>query len=212
MKQLLVENIGTIQLSPTLIQEAIDVNGKMIVKGVIQRADVPNQNGRVYPKALLEREESKYIPKMKERRAFGELDHPDSNTINLKNVSHILIETWWEGNDLCGKSEILDTPSGRILKELLKAGCTVGISSRGMGSVKSVHESEDGNDYVEVMDDFELLCWDFVSDPSTHSAYMFPVQESKANIKQIATKERNKVDELMSSILCDLTGTCCFSK
>jgi hypothetical protein len=155
-----------------------DGSGRTIVKGVLQRAGAENQNGRVYPREILEREIKKYETLIKERRALGELDHPDSSVINLKNVSHNIREIHWEGNDVVGTVEILPTPSGNILKELLRANILLGISSRGMGSTESIGEGK-----VRVGEDFELIGWDFVSNPSTHGAFMSPMNESvvKAN-------------------------------
>lgn len=150
-----------------------DKNGVMLVKGILQRAGARNQNGRVYPKPILEREVGKYDQLIKERRALGELDHPDSSVINLKNVSHNIKEVYWNGDDVMGVVEVLPTPSGNILKELLRAGILLGISSRGMGSVKQIGEGG-----VEVQEDFELLGWDFVSNPSTHGAFMTPLKET----------------------------------
>jgi hypothetical protein len=149
-------------------------NGTFLVKGILQRAGAPNQNKRRYPKEILKRECDKYQQLIKERRALGELDHPDSPVINLKNVSHNIREIWWEGDDVCGTVEILSTPSGNILRELLKNNIRLGISSRGLGSVK---EMNDGT--VMVQEDFELVGWDFVSNPSTHGAFMAPMNESK---------------------------------
>ncbi len=166
MKSLLIET----QLFEGRINE--DSSGRTLVKGVLQRAGAENQNGRVYPPNILKREVDKYQKLIKERRALGELDHPDSTVINLKNVSHNIRELFWEGNDLVGVVEILPTPSGNILKELLRANILLGISSRGMGS------TQQNNGKTEVSDDFELLCWDFVSNPSTHGAFMIPVNES----------------------------------
>ena len=167
MKSLLIET----NLFEGRIQEA--ENGVVLVKGVLQRAGAENQNGRVYPMPILQREAKKYETLIKERRALGELDHPDSSVINLKNVSHNIKEIHWEGNDLVGTVEILPTPSGNILKELLKAGILLGISSRGMGSTRPM----EGNKVV-VGEDFELIGWDFVSNPSTHGAFMTPLTES----------------------------------
>ena len=171
MKSLLIET----NLFEGRINE--DASGRTIVKGVLQRAGAENQNGRVYPLPILQREAKKYEQLIKERRALGELDHPDSSVINLKNVSHNVREIHWEGNDLCGTVEILPTPSGNILKELLRAGILLGISSRGMGSTRSMGEGK-----VEVGEDFELIRWDFVSNPSTHGAFMRPMNES-VNLK-----------------------------
>jgi hypothetical protein len=167
MKSLLIET----KLFEGRIQE--DDNGVVLVKGVLQRADAQNQNGRVYPKEILAREVKKYQQLIKERRALGELDHPDSSVINLKNVSHNIRECGWDGDDVVGVVEILPTPSGNILKELLKAGIRLGISSRGMGSVEQIGEGK-----VKVGEDFELLGWDFVSNPSTQGAFMESLNES----------------------------------
>lgn len=166
-KGLLIET----QLFEGKVQE--DASGRVLVKGVLQRAAAENQNGRIYPKDILEREAEKYQQLIKERRALGELDHPDSSVINLKNVSHNIKEIHWEGDDLVGTVEILPTPSGNILKELLRAGILLGISSRGMGSTKPMRDNK-----VEVQEDFELVGWDFVSNPSTHGAFMRPMNES----------------------------------
>ena len=174
MRSLIIET----NLFKGLVNE--DASGRTIVKGILQRAGAENQNGRVYPMPILQREAKRYETLIKERRALGELDHPDSSVINLKNVSHNVREIHWEGNDLCGTVEILPTPSGNILKELLRAGILLGISSRGMGSVSNIGEGK-----VEVGEDFELIGWDFVSNPSTHGAFMTPMNESV--IKTIGT-------------------------
>ena len=194
-KGLLIET----QLFEGKVQE--DASGRVLVNGVLQRAGAENQNGRVYPKSILEREAKKYEQLIKERRALGELDHPDSSVINLKNVSHNIREIHWEGDDLVGTVEILPTPSGNILKELLRAGILLGISSRGMGSTRQL----EGNK-VEVQEDFELIGWDFVSNPSTHGAFMTPMNESV--IKQIGTDvcgDFCKAQDLMREIITELT-------
>ena len=178
-------------------------NGTYLVKGILQRAGAANQNNRRYPKSILERECKTYEQLIKERRALGELDHPDSTVINLKNVSHNVREIHWEGDDLCGTVEILPTPSGNILKELLKAGILLGISSRGMGSVTNIGEGK-----VKVQDDFELIGWDFVSNPSTHGAFMVPVNESiNRGLQQIGTDvcgEYCKAQDLMREIITEI--------
>ena len=176
----------------------------LMVEGVIQRADSKNQNGRVYPKDILEREVEKYIEgPISENRALGELDHPESMVINLKNVSHNIKKLWWNGDDLMGKIEVLPTPSGNILKELFVNKITVGISSRGMGSVQSLGEGT-----VEVQDDFELLCWDFVSTPSTQGAFMTPTGLSEGYKPQYDNKY-SKINTLISDIICSQAGICC---
>ena len=172
-KSLLVDVIP-FEVTPDKVNEAISTNGgKLVVKGVLQRAEARNQNGRVYPKEILMREANKYTDNfIKERRAMGELDHPDSSVINLQNVSHNVMEMHWNGNDLVGTVEVLTTPAGNILRELFKSGIKLGISSRGLGSIKQESVGD------EVQDDFELIGFDFVSNPSTHGAFLRPVNES----------------------------------
>tara|TARA_B100000212_G_C27310921_1_gene505706 strand:- start:116 stop:700 length:585 start_codon:yes stop_codon:yes gene_type:complete len=194
MKNLLIET----RLFEGKVNE--DSNGRTLVKGILQRAGAPNQNERVYPKEILMREAKKYETLIKERRALGELDHPDSSVINLKNVSHNVKEIHWEGDDLVGTVEILPTPSGNILKELLKANILLGISSRGMGSVEPI-----GNGKVRVGEDFELLGWDFVSNPSTHGAFMTPVNESKQVISEDVCGNYCKAHDLIREIITELS-------
>ena len=149
MKKLLVDHLP-FDISKQQINESIkENNGKLVVTGILQRAEMKNQNGRIYPKEILEREIQKYISgPVKEKRALGELDHPDSSVVNLNNVSHNVLEMHWKGNDLLGTVEVLGTPAGNILKELFKSGIKLGISSRGLGSVKEIRE-EDGDDTVD---------------------------------------------------------------
>ena len=179
-KQLLVD-YTVFEVSPQAINESLTQNnGKLIVSGVLQRAEAKNQNGRVYPKETLMREAKKYANEfISERRALGELDHPDSSVVNLNNVSHNVLDMNWKGNDLVGTVEVLGTPSGNILKELFKSGIRLGISSRGMGSVKEV--MREGDATLQVQPDFELVAFDFVSNPSTHGAFLSPVNESKGS-------------------------------
>jgi hypothetical protein len=183
------------------INESISKNnGKLIVKGVLQRADSKNQNGRVYPKETLVREAKKYASEqIKERRALGELDHPDSSVVNLNNVSHNVLEMHWNNDDLSGTVEVLGTPAGNILKELFKAGIKLGISSRGLGSVKE--EDELGEDTVEVQPDFELIAFDFVSNPSTHGAFMSPMNEGVENKKTRICGKYCKIESIINDIL-----------
>ena len=183
-----MEPLACIEISPEAINESIATNGKLIVKGVLQRANAKNQNGRVYPKEVLVREAKKYSKvQVNERRALGELDHPDSSVVNLNNVSHNVTAMSWEGDDLLGTVEVLSTPSGNILKELFKSGIKLGISSRGLGSVKEIHEDE--GDTVEVQPDFELIAFDFVSNPSTHGAFLSPTNEGKLNESKVGTRD-----------------------
>ena len=185
-----------------LVERSIKENKPLRVSGIIQRAEAKNQNGRVYPKEVLMKEIEKYIDgPVKERRALGELDHPESSVINLQNVSHNIVEIKIKGNDVYGTFEILSTPAGNILKELFRNGITVGVSSRGMGSVEeSLNEGT-----LEVQDDFELLCWDFVSTPSTPGAYVSPVG---LNENKLPIYKYTKVNNIIRDIICDNTGVC----
>jgi len=201
MKKVLVDYIGSIEVSPQQINESLkDNNGKLIVSGVMQRASSSddknfNQNGRSYPLSILKRESDNYKSTfIAERRALGELDHPESQVVNLANVSHNILDLWWQGNDLMGKIEILPTPSGNIAKELLKAGIRLGISSRGMGSVKELGEGK-----VEVQDDFEIVCWDLVSNPSTQGAFMSP--SLNEGVQRGSANEYSKIDSLINEII-----------
>ena len=192
-KKLLVNTIP-FEISREKIQESINTNGKLVVKGVLQRAESKNQNGRVYPREILVREAKKYASEfIKERRAMGELDHPDSSVVNLQNVSHNVLEMHWKGNDLVGTVEVLSTPAGNILSELFKGGIKLGISSRGLGSIKQESVGD------EVQDDFELIAFDFVSNPSTQGAFLSPVNES-------VNKADNKWKSVETSIRNILTG------
>ena len=196
-KHLLVD-VRPFDVSADKINESIsENNGKLVVKGVLQRAESKNQNGRVYPREILLKEVAKYLEnQVTERRALGELDHPESSVVNLNNASHNIIEMHWDGDDLLGTVEVLGTPSGNILKELFKSGIKLGISSRGLGSVEPVNEKDGEEDTVEVQPDFELIAFDFVSNPSTHGAFMRPVNESV----QSKTPENN-IERIVNSIM-----------
>jgi hypothetical protein len=201
MKQLLIEHIPSGVAKLTLTESK---GNRMVLQGKLQEAEVKNGNGRVYPKEVLLREVEKYLKgPISQNNAMGELDHPDSTVINLGNVSHIIKKVWWEDNDLMGLLELLNTPSGKIAQELVLAGVPLGISSRGMGSVRQLGET------VEVQDDFELLCWDLVSVPSTPNAYMKPTTSLKEG-KQYSqlTKDYTKINSLITEIICSQTGVC----
>lgn len=185
-------------------------SGKVYVEGVIQRANAKNKNGRVYPKDILEEKVKEYVKEfVQNKNSFGELDHPESSVVELKNVSHTIEELWWNGDDLYGKLELLNTPSGKIAQEIVKANKTLGISSRALGSVEVVTEA-DGNDTVKVQDDLELICWDLVSNPSTHRAFVSEVNEGllKESKEYKIGKQRNRVDEIFNDIVCNMTGKC----
>ena len=196
-KKLLVD-VRPFEISRQKIDESIKENdGRLVVKGVLQRAESKNQNGRVYPREVLLKEVSKYLEEqVAERRALGELDHPESSVVNLNNASHNVIEMHWDGDDLLGTVEVLSTPSGNILKELFKSGIKLGISSRGLGSVEPVNEKNGEDGTVEVKPDFELIAFDFVSNPSTHGAFMRPVNEGVE--KQ---KPETKIESIINSIM-----------
>jgi len=192
------------QVDRKLVEASIKKNKPLTVTGVLQRANAKNQNERVYPKDILAREMRSYMEgPVAEKRALGELDHPESSVINLQNVSHNVLKCWWEGDDVMGDVEILPTPAGNILKALFASGITIGISSRGMGSV-----SENMNEgTVEVQDDYELLCFDFVSTPSTHGAFLAPKGLNEGKI-QVPKYKYTNVNNIIRDIICDNTGMC----
>jgi len=167
----------------------------VFLTGKLQEADIQNGNGRVYPRPILEREIKNYKKLVQEMRALGELDHPDSSVINLQNVSHLVTEVWMDGPAVMGKIKVLNTPSGKILNELIKGGVQVGISSRGLGSTAQ----REGKTMVE--DDFQLICFDIVSDPSTPGAFM-NLTENKVPVEKIFTKA-DRVNRILNDILDD---------
>jgi len=169
-------------------------NGGMILSGKLQECDVENGNGRIYPRNVLVREVNNYQKLIKESRALGELDHPETNVIQLEKVSHRVTSVWMEGNDVMGKVQVLNTPAGKILQELVNGGCKMGISSRGMGSVR-----EDKNSTI-VEDDFQLICFDFVSEPSTPNAFM--MKEAKEFKNRVFTKA-DRINRLLNEVLED---------
>ena len=170
-------------------------DGIVTMKGVIQKAQQPNANNRIYPRPILEREDAKYQELIKERRSLGELDHPDSPIVQLENVSHFVTDTNWDGDDLIGTVEVLDTPKGQILEKLINRDIKLGISSRGLGSTSRTNE---GYDMVE--DDFNLVCYDMVSNPSTSGAYM-NLQESVEYRTLVSQNRVVLLDEILNDIL-----------
>ena len=170
-------------------------NKAVFLTGIMQRADAQNGNGRVYPRPILEREMENYKKLVRERRALGELDHPEDSVVHLKNASHMVTDVWWDGNDVMGKVQVLNTPSGQVLKELVGAGVKLGISSRGLGSVS------EGNGTTMVEDDFQLICFDFVSEPSTTGAFMM-TEGKDINLDKVFTKA-DKINRALNNILKD---------
>ena len=196
MKQVLIET-QLFKPSKGLLSEGkMSERGNPLVEGILATAEVKNGNGRYYPKELWDREIDKYQELIKENRATGELDHPESQVINLKNVSHNIKEMHWDGDNVMGTIEILPTPSGNILKALIDSGISVGVSSRGMGSL------EQNGELMEVQDDFELLCWDFVSTPSNPGSFMALREGKENNINHYA-----KANSIVTEILC-ANGNC----
>ena len=199
MNKLLIETQTFKQSSLKLNEGRISDRGNPIVGGILATAEVKNGNGRYYKKSLWQREIDKYMDSVKERRALGELDHPESSVINLKNASHNIVDIYWDGNTVMGKIEILPTPSGNILKALIESNIKLGVSSRGMGSLQ---ENADG--LLEVQDDFDLLCWDFVSTPSNPGSYMKTLNEGKIHSSY---NPYQKVQSTITEILCS-NGNC----
>ena len=177
-----------------LLTESKVKPGVFEVTGIMQRAGAKNQNGRIYKREILEEEVRNYVENfVKVGNAYGELDHPESAIVSLKNASHVVKELWWDGDDLCGRVELLNTPSGNIVKEILKGGHTIGISSRGTGSVSQTNEGT-----LMVQPDFELVCWDFVSNPSTQGAFMNPIS---LNEQKQAVGKYDRLDSIINNIL-----------
>jgi len=196
MKQVLIET-QLFKPTPGIISEGkMSDRGNPLVEGILATAEVKNGNGRYYSKELWDREIDKYQELINENRATGELDHPESQVINLKNVSHNIKEMHWDGDNVMGTIEILPTPSGNILKALIDSGISVGVSSRGMGSL------EQNGELMEVQDDFELLCWDFVSTPSNPGSFMTLREGKENNINHYA-----KANSIVTEILC-ANGNC----
>jgi len=197
MKLLTEYNI--FEYTPEMIKELIEENdGKVVMRGVLQKANTLNQNGRVYPLPILQREIMNYQKFIREGRSLGELDHPDSSVVELKNVSHIVRDATMDGDAVVGTVEILNTPSGKILQSLIESGVTLGISSRGVGTTKRQGDTQ------VVQDDFQLICWDFVSEPSTPGAFMMSEgrELSDEEIKNIFTKT-DRIDRILNEMLGD---------
>ena len=201
-KQPLIETQLFIPSKIQLVEGKTSGRGLPMVEGILATAEVKNGNGRYYSKELWEREINKYMSSVKENRALGELDHPESSIINLKNVSHNITDIWWNGDHIMGRIEILPTPSGNILKALIDSGITVGVSTRGMGSL----QEKDG--ILEVQDDYELVCVDFVSTPSNPHSWMTPVGKNlNESIHHNGVNKYSKVNTLITDILCS-QGSC----
>jgi len=199
MKQVLIET-QFFTAKPLKLVEGTVPTSNPLVEGILATCEVKNGNGRYYSRDLWESEIDKYMESVRANRALGELDHPDSSIINLKNVSHNIKKIWWDGDHVMGAIELLPTPSGNILRALFENKIPVGVSSRGMGSLKQM------GDLMEVQDDFELLCWDFVSTPSNPGSYM----KEKGMMNESKNNQHNKyikANSIITEILC-ANGTC----
>ena len=199
MKQVLIET-QFFTAKPLKLVEGTVPTSNPLVEGILATSEIKNGNGRYYSRELWEREIDKYMESVNANRALGELDHPDSSIINLKNVSHNIKKIWWDGDNVMGAIELLPTPSGNILRALFENKIPVGVSSRGMGSLKQM------GDLMEVQDDFELLCWDFVSTPSNPGSYM----KEKGMMNESKNNQHNKyikANSIITEILC-ANGTC----
>jgi hypothetical protein len=185
---------GVCQDLLTEAEKKFVADGGMILSGLMQMAETQNGNGRVYPQKILEREVKNYKKLVEDRRALGELDHPEESVINLRNASHMITEIWMKGPEVMGKMRVLETPSGQILRSLVDSGVSIGISSRGLGSVKETM----GKTIVE--DDFQLICFDVVSEPSTPGAFM--MQENKNQLNEVFTKA-DRINRALNEILRD---------
>jgi len=200
-KSLLIDHTSFKVANLTILENKQLGEGKSLVtlEGKLQEGGVKNGNNRIYPPEILKREVDKYVNgPVKTRTALGELDHPEASVVNLSNTSHVITKVWWDGNNVMGQLQLLPTPAGNIAKALVMAGIPLGISSRGMGSVKQLGET------VEVQDDFELLCFDLVSVPSTPQAYMTLAE----NKQYFSSKDYSKVNSLITDIICTSTGIC----
>lgn len=199
----LLRSYETFSYTPEQIKESREQNGgKLMMKGILQKADTLNQNGRIYPRVILEREVRNYQKLILENRALGECDHPDNSVVSLKNVSHIVREAYMEGNVVYGIVELMNTPSGKILQELVESGVKLGISSRGVGTT----QKENGYDVVQ--DDFQLICWDFVSEPSTPGAFMMKEgrEVSREELNTFFNKS-DRIDRIVNDILATKKGS-----
>jgi hypothetical protein len=179
-----------------VVKEAKEQRVPIVLKAILQRADALNQNKRVYPRAILEREVQNYSKAVQEGRATGELDHPDSSVVSLANVSHVIRSIDWNGNEVVGTIEILNTPKGKIAQDLMEGGVKLGISSRGIGDVQKNNE---GHDIVD--ETFMLVAFDLVSEPSTHGAWLHEGKQIDVlSVKNMVPKV-DRVNRIVNEIL-----------
>lgn len=204
-KEVLIEYLPFKPLPQQLHEAKVNPRAPFLVSGKVQAANKPNANHRIYDYDILQKQVQLYLDgPVREKRALGELDHPESSIINLKNVCHNITRLWWQDKDLYGEFEILPTPSGNILKELFLCGINVGVSSRAMGSVTPI-----GEGLVRVEEDLEIICWDFVSTPSTYGAYVKPNGLNESYNPQNQHSKLDSVNKLIQDIICTQSGVCC---
>jgi len=201
MKQVLIETQTFQPFKSQIVEGKTSSKGNPLVEGILATVEIENGNGRFYPKDIWEREINNYQTLIDENRSTGELDHPDDQIINLKNVSHIIRKTWWDNKNIMGLIEILPTPSGNILKTLIENNVLVGVSSRGLGTLQQVGER------MEVQNDFELQCWDFVSTPSNPDSWM-NLREGLNESTKIPVNPYLSLNTTISEILCAKAGKC----
>lgn len=175
--RLLVDTISYFDMDKNFVDNQIkNNNGELILTGILQRADAPNQNGRIYPRWILEREVNKLLPLIKDNQIVGQLDHPDSAIVEFDTASVKILDLWWETNNLMGKVQILKGhPSGDKVVSLVNNKVKIGISSRALGSTIKASMTEEFSQYGDmdvVTEDLNLITWDVVSNPSTHGAFL----------------------------------------
>jgi hypothetical protein len=173
----------------------VNEHNAVFLTGIIQTADAKNGNGRIYPRKTLTREVENYQKIINENRALGELDHPEDSVVNLRNVSHMVTKCWWDGDKVMGKIRALDTPAGNILKSLANSGVSLGISSRGMGSV------QEGQEGTIVEDDFQLICFDIVSEPSTTNAYLALSENQQRELRNKVWTKADRINRALREVL-----------
>ena len=179
-----------------VVKESIDKKVPIVLKAILQRADAVNQNHRIYPKSILEREVNNYQKAVAEGRATGECDHPDSSIVSLSNVSHVIREIGWSGNDVVGVVEILNTPKGKIIQNLMEAGVKIGISSRCIGETAKTNEG-----YDQVDESLLLVAFDLVSEPSTQNAWLHESKQiDMVDIRKLVPKI-DRVNRVVNEIL-----------
>jgi hypothetical protein len=178
-----------------LVEKKEDGSKSVYIEGIFMQAEKPNRNGRIYGKGIMEREVARYQDLISEKRSLGELGHPPNPQINLNQVSHLITGLRFEGNDIYGKAKILDTPMGKIAKNFIEEGVSLGVSSRGLGSVRLNKEGVN-----EVQDDFHLATVDIVADPSAPDAFVQGIMESADWILENGVWKAVQIEQAQNTI------------